>query len=515
MLYDSPLDLINKTPLVYLKDLSLKNNCQIYLKLEKFNLTGSIKDRAIKNMLLVALKNKQINQDSTIIEATSGNSGISLASLCACLSLKCLIVMPENSNLERIKLIRAYKAKIIFTKKEDKMQGSINKVQELLKIIPNSFTLNQFDNINNIKANYQTAKEIIEDLPQTEAIFASYGTGGTISGIAKYLKNIKSNTKVICVTPETKEHQITGVYSNITPKNLDLTCLDDFVSVKDDDSFKMVDYLASIGLLVGLSSGLILSGALKYLKNQPLKKIVVICPDGGERYLSHKIFSSKIKLNKKDIQDDFDYIYELIQNDNYLSNDIWSKYHLTKKQIIKLKDAFEIDANSYLENDPAAKSMEEVKMLYPGLYATFAYRLAHIFWENQQFLLARTISEYAHSKTAIDIHPQAKIGQKLTIDHGNGLVIGQTTIIGNNVRLYQNVTLGATSLNEPLKYKGQKRHPTIKDNVIIYANATILGGQTIIGSNSIIGSNVLITSSIPSNSIVTINALNYQIKAKK
>ncbi len=516
MIYKSILDLIGNTPLLYLEKLSKNNNCNIYLKLEKFNLTGSIKDRAVKNMLLEAIKNKQIDKNTTLIEPTSGNTGISLACLCAALSIKCIIVMPNNSNIERIKLIKSYNAQIIFTPKEDKMQGCINKTIELLKTIPNSFTLSQFDNYNNILAHYQTTiKEIKNDLHDIDAIFASYGTGGTISGIAKYLNDNHEKTKTICVIPNKKNHKIIGVYSNQDPKNLLKEYIDDYVFVSDKEAIENVKYLESIGLLLGLSSGLILSGALNYLKEHQMKNIVIICPDGGERYLSNPLLADLNDINKNEIQNDCDYMYNRIKDDDYLFDDIWLKYQLDENQICQLKEMFFEDANFYLENDPAAISIKEIITLYPGLFATFVYRLSHIFWENQYFLLARTLNEYAHSKTNIDIHPQATIGHKFCIDHGNGVVIGQTCKIGNNVRIYQNVTLGALSLNNPLKLKGCKRHPTIEDNVIIYANATILGGQTIIGKNTIIGSNVLVTSSIQPNVIVSLNNKNYQIKDKK
>ncbi|HSD06351.1 serine O-acetyltransferase EpsC [Flavobacterium sp.] len=158
------------------------------------------------------------------------------------------------------------------------------------------------------------------------------------------------------------------------------------------------------------------------------------------------------------------------------------------------------DAKTILAKDPAAKSLEEVLYAYPGFFAIAIYRFSHQIWKQDLGLLARTISEYAHSKTSIEIHPGAQIGNDFAIDHGTGIVIGETAIIGNNVQIYQGVTLGALSVK-----KGEafiKRHPTIENNVIIYANSTILGGQTTVGRDSIIGGNVWLTYSIPSNSVV-------------
>ncbi|MCP2028986.1 serine O-acetyltransferase [Flavobacterium sp. HSC-32F16] len=158
------------------------------------------------------------------------------------------------------------------------------------------------------------------------------------------------------------------------------------------------------------------------------------------------------------------------------------------------------DSLTILTKDPAAKSLEEVLYSYPGFFAIAVYRFSHQLWKQDLKLLARTISEYAHIKTSIEIHPGAKIGNDFAIDHGTGIVIGETTIIGNNVQIYQGVTLGALSVKKEEAFI--KRHPTIEDNVIIYANSTILGGQTTVGRDSIIGGNVWLTYSVPSNSVV-------------
>ena len=151
------------------------------------------------------------------------------------------------------------------------------------------------------------------------------------------------------------------------------------------------------------------------------------------------------------------------------------------------------------EGDPAAKSFDEIIFSYPGLYAITIYRIAHQLYHQEVPLIPRIMTEYAHSQTGIDIHPAAHIGESFFIDHGTGVVIGETTVIGKGVRLYQGVTLGALSLSreECENLRNQKRHPTIEDNVIIYANATVLGGKTIIGTRSVIGGNVWITDSVP------------------
>ncbi|MFC4230707.1 serine O-acetyltransferase EpsC [Parasediminibacterium paludis] len=158
------------------------------------------------------------------------------------------------------------------------------------------------------------------------------------------------------------------------------------------------------------------------------------------------------------------------------------------------------DANATLEFDPAATSIEEVLVAYPGFYATAVHRIAHQLHKQKIPTLPRLLSEYAHSKTGIDIHPAATIGERFTIDHGTGIVIGETTIIGNNVKIYQGVTLGALNVTKANATK--KRHPTIQDNVVIYSGATILGGKTVIGHDATIGGNVWLTNSVEPYSIV-------------
>lgn len=163
-------------------------------------------------------------------------------------------------------------------------------------------------------------------------------------------------------------------------------------------------------------------------------------------------------------------------------------------------DALQKDALEVLKYDPAAESLEEVLVAYPGFYATAVYRFSHQLWKQGIKILPRVFAEYAHGKTGIDIHPGAEIGESFFIDHGTGIVIGETTIIGNRVKIYQGVTLGAMSLSKVTAK--MKRHPTIEDNVIIYSGATILGGDTVIGHDSVIGGNVWLTNSVLPNSIV-------------
>lgn len=233
-------------------------------------------------------------------------------------------------------------------------------------------------------------------------------------------------------------------------------------------------------------------------------------------------FFDKIKT-KKWVKDLYETLF-LPQNDNTedqlkrnfealqetlsdLINTVTGDKNLTEKQVSQFFEALPelynqlvLDAKSILEFDPAADSLEEVYLAYPGFFATYAYRISHQLWTQKVKILPRVISEYAHSKTGIDIHPGATIGKSFFIDHGTGIVIGETTVIGNNVKIYQGVTLGALNVSKEKAH--QKRHPNIEDDVIIYSGATILGGETTIGRESVIGGNVWVTQDVPANSLV-------------
>lgn len=175
------------------------------------------------------------------------------------------------------------------------------------------------------------------------------------------------------------------------------------------------------------------------------------------------------------------------------------------ERIPRIQNTIFKDVEAMLDGDPAAGSKEDVIFSYPGIYALFVYRLAHILYKLNVPYIPRIMTEHAHSKTGIDINPGAQIGEYIAIDHGTGIVIGETTIIGDHVKIYQGVTLGALSTMKGQALSGIKRHPTIEDYVVIYANATILGGNTIIGKNSVIAGNTFVTESVPENSKVSSN----------
>ena len=210
-------------------------------------------------------------------------------------------------------------------------------------------------------------------------------------------------------------------------------------------------------------------------------------------YLDFTFFENK-EVELKQI------LSELLLEEEFSNEEADSISNSFYNQISKVHKLLLQDLAAILEFDPAAKSRNEVLISYPGFFAITVHRIAFELWNYKSTVLSRAFAEYAHSKTGIDIHPAATIGERFFIDHGTGIVIGETAIIGKNVKIYQGVTLGALTVSKDKS--NEKRHPTIEDNVVIYANATILGGKTTIGKDAIIGGNVWITNSIPAQSLV-------------
>lgn len=219
-------------------------------------------------------------------------------------------------------------------------------------------------------------------------------------------------------------------------------------------------------------------------------------------YKEQKINSAKEKLMK-----------EVEKNQDITNDEINNIF----EEIISLGTTINDDIEKFMESDPAANSKEEIILSYPGIYAILVYRIAHILYRKKVQLIPRIMSEYAHQITGIDIHPGATIGNRFFIDHGTGIVIGETSIIGDDVKIYQGVTLGAKALENADLLRNVKRHPTIKNRVTIYANATILGGETVIGNDVTVGGNVFLTSSVKDNTIVALKRpeLIYKNKENK
>jgi len=283
MIYNNVLDLVGHTPVVKYEN--------IYIKLEGYNPGGSIKDRAAKYMLIKAMENGSLKKGDTIVEPTSGNTGIGLACLGPSLGLKVVIIMPDSMSVERIKAIKAYGAEVILTDGKLGMKGAIDLANKLVKE-KNYHIMGQFDNPNNSLAHYETtASEIINDFKELDYIVCTIGSGGTITGLAKRLKEVYPNIKVIGVEPDESpllskgyagSHRIQGIGANFIPSILDLKLVDKIITVKSDDCFIEMERLAKKGLFLGISS------AAAVIAGKTLGKgnILVISPDSGLKYLS-------------------------------------------------------------------------------------------------------------------------------------------------------------------------------------------------------------------------------------
>jgi len=298
MLYNNMLELIGKTPLVRINKLN-SNTCNIYAKIEYFNPTGSIKDRAAFNMLKQAKEKGLIKKNATIIEPTSGNTGIGIAFVASLMNFNSILVMPENMSKERQDILKMYGAKIVLTPKEKGMQGALDKAQELKNQIENSYLPQQFSNQDNLKSHYETtAEEIIQDLKEIDIFIAGIGTSGTICGCAQKLKEYNNNIKIIGVEPESSplikkgysgSHKIQGIGANFIPEIFNKNLIDEIINISDEEAIKTARNLAQQeGMFVGISSGAAMAAALKLSneENCKNKNIVVILPDNGLRYLS-------------------------------------------------------------------------------------------------------------------------------------------------------------------------------------------------------------------------------------
>lgn len=307
MKYEDSLDLIGHTPIVRLRHIPDLDMPNIYLKLEKYNLGGSIKDRAALAMVRRAQSLKEIDADTVLIEPTSGNTGISLALIGCLLGIKVTIVMPESMSKERQDQIRAYGAALILTPGTEGMKGAIEKASALAKDNPHALILQQFENVGNVDAHYQqTAQEILKDVPEIGCLVAGIGTGGTITGVGRAMKEQSRQICVIGVEPTNSAvlqgkppgpHGIQGIGAGFKPSILDMSVIDEMVDVDTEEAKEMTKRLASEeGLLLGISSGAAVAGALK--KAASLDKdqtMVVIAPDGGEKYMSTNVFEGNDK----------------------------------------------------------------------------------------------------------------------------------------------------------------------------------------------------------------------------
>ena len=308
-IYSSMEELIGGTPLLELKKIEKEFNlkARILAKLEYFNPAGSVKDRIAKEMILDAEEKGILKSGSTIIEPTSGNTGIGLAAVGTARGYKVILVMPETMSVERRMMMKAYGAEIVLSEGSKGMKGAIEKAEELHQSIPGSIIPGQFDNSANPRAHYKTTgPEIWEDTDGEVDIFiAGVGTGGTVSGVGKYLKEKKSSVEVIAVEPKGSPvlseghpgpHKIQGIGAGFVPKTLDTSIYDKVVTAVEEDAYKAArDMGKREGILVGISSGAALSVAIEEAKKPENegKTIVVLLPDTGDRYFSTPIFKEE------------------------------------------------------------------------------------------------------------------------------------------------------------------------------------------------------------------------------
>lgn len=306
-IYKSVTELIGRTPIIELKNIEEKHNLKatVLAKLEYFNPAGSVKDRVAKAMIEDAEKSGVLKKGATIIEPTSGNTGIGLASVATAKGYKTILTMPETMSIERRNLLKAYGAEIVLTDGTKGMSGAIAKANELKEEIENAVILGQFVNPANPKVHYETTgPEIFEDTDGNVDIFvAGVGTGGTLSGTGKYLKSKNPSVKVVAVEPATSPvlseghggpHKIQGIGAGFVPDTLDTDIYDEIITVKNEDAFATANTIAkSEGILVGISSGASLWAAVELAKRPENegKTIVALLPDTGERYLSAGVYS--------------------------------------------------------------------------------------------------------------------------------------------------------------------------------------------------------------------------------
>ena len=301
MIYNGILELVGKTPVLKVNSLVDENSAEVYVKLEKFNPGGSVKDRAALGMIEKAEKEGLLKPGVTIVEPTSGNTGIGLAMIGKLKGYKVIIIMPETMSKERRDLIKAYGAELVLTEGSKGMKGAIEKALEYEKQ-GGYFIPQQFENIANPEKHYATtAEEIFEDINDLDYFISGVGTGGTVTGVGKNLKEKISGVKVVAVEPSKSPvlsggnpgpHKIQGIGAGFIPGNYDSSIIDEVVQVTDEDAFKTAkEFAAQEGVLIGISSGAAVFAALELAKKVGKgKKILAIAPDGGEKYISMGIY---------------------------------------------------------------------------------------------------------------------------------------------------------------------------------------------------------------------------------
>lgn len=302
MIYENILELIGNTPVVKLNLEKEENIADVYIKLEKYNLGGSVKDRAALGMIEAAEKDGKLQKGGTIVEPTSGNTGISLALIGKLKGYKVIIIMPDTASVERRDIIKAFGAELILTDGAKGMKGSIAEAERIVAENPGYFLPQQFENSANPQKHYDTtANEILADFPVLDAFVAGIGTAGTLIGVAKKMKEERPNTKIFGVEPvkspiisggEPGKHVIQGIGAGFVPKNYDGSVVDEIIQVTDEESLEYgLRASKENGLFLGISSGAAIAAAYKVAKQLGKgKKVLAVAPDGGEKYLSVALY---------------------------------------------------------------------------------------------------------------------------------------------------------------------------------------------------------------------------------
>ena len=467
--YQNITEVFGNTPLVRLNRMTDGAKANVFAKLEFYNPTSTVKDRIGIAMVDAAEKSGQLKPGGTIVEATSGNTGIALAMVGAARGYKTILTMPESMSKERRALLRAFGAELVLTPASEGMKGAVAKAEEFGT--NGAVLVRQFENEANPEIHRKTtAEEIWRDTDgQVDAVVAGIGTGGTITGIGQVLKSRKPEIKIFAVEPAASPilnggkpggHPIQGIGPNFIPPILDRNVYDEVIDVAAEDAVKYARRAASEeGILAGISSGAALWAASQVAQRGEFagKNIVVIIPSFGERYLSTILYQDLMDAS------------------------VFSR-------IIE-------DLDTALQRVPAARNRLDVALTYPGVHAIWGYRIAHFLWRRGLKLLARIYANWVRTATGIEIHPGAKIGRRFFIDHGMGVVIGETTVVGDDVMIYHDVTLGART------FENGKRHPTIGNNVIIGAGARVLGNVSV-GMGARISANSVVTRDVPARTDV-------------
>ena len=478
---DNLADIVGDTPMVRLTRVAPDCGGELVAKLEAYNPGGSVKDRIGVSMIDAAEAEGRIEPGrNTIVESTSGNTGLALAFVCAAKGYDLVITMPQGMSREREKLLRLYGAEVVLVESMGGMNEAVEEARRICRERGNCYVPNQFSNPANPEIHRRTtAEEIWRDLEgKVDVLVAGVGTGGTITGCGERLRERNPDLYVVAVEPRTSAvlsggdpgpHKIQGIGPGFVPEVLNTEVYDEIVPVDDEDALDVARLCARReGVLAGISGGAALWAA---------------DPGGhaaGDAWQASGGDHSRLRRALRE--------------------------HAVLRPVIGVRTFRRVtrelreDLTAAQERDPAARSVGRVETLltYGGVQALLSHRITHAMHEAGVPLAPRVLANVTRVLTGIEIHPAAKIGRGLFIDHGSGVVIGETAEVGDDVTMYQGVTLGGTG------FARGKRHPTVRDEVMIGAGSKLLGPIEV-GKRSKIGANSVVIHDVPPNSTVVGN----------